>query len=147
MHWLLVSGDKNVLLFLVQGESFSRGISWPAFRQKGVSQRAVAPANSEVPPAQNNQHVKVAHFVVACSEPLQGLSTMPDILKLLRSKAKTSTWVTFYSKGYAYKHMLYWCIHLAHLGKVTFFLSLIFLFFFFFSLLRDPARLVLPVDK
>ena len=75
----------------------------------------------------------MAHFGVACSEPLQGLSTMPDSLQLLRSKAKTSTWVTFYSKGYAYKHMLYWCTLLAPLGKVTFSPSFFFFFFFFFN--------------
>ena len=61
-HQLLVSGDKDVLLFLIQGGHLShKKFLWPVFRYQRRGQRAL-PALSQVPLVHNNQYAKVSYF-------------------------------------------------------------------------------------
>lgn len=64
-----VSGDNNVLLFLVQEGRLSHGkIYNMLLDRKG---RALpAPVISQVPSAENNPYTKAAYFGGPCSEPL-----------------------------------------------------------------------------
>jgi len=75
-HQLPVSGDKDVLLFLVQGEYLSYGKFYGlCLRRKGGGQRALPEsAVSQATLPQNNQYAKVAYFGVAHPEPFRDIS-------------------------------------------------------------------------
>lgn len=69
----LVSSDKNVILLLVQRGHFSHkkfgDLCWD---RNGKPENPFVPDVSQVPLAQNNQHVKTAYLGSACSDTLHG---------------------------------------------------------------------------
>lgn len=64
---------RDSLLFLAQGRNtFTKGNSCPAFRQKRGAQRTLpASIDSQLPSAQSNLYAKVVYFGVAYPDPLQ----------------------------------------------------------------------------